>query len=75
MYINKENEPKYDTKYLTLDYKLLEWRLMLNRQLYEEKVIDLKTFSMVEKSVLARMTRIVNEIHKDDKNMKINTCS
>ena len=57
MYNNDDIEVKFSTKHLPIDYKLLEWRLILNRELYEDKVIDLKIYSMVEKSILGRMTR------------------
>ena len=61
MYENSDIEVKFSTKHLPLDYKLLEWRLILNRELYEEKVIDLKVFSLVESSILGRMKKIRNE--------------
>ena len=38
MYNNDDIEVKFSTKHLPLDYKLLEWRLILNRELYEDKV-------------------------------------
>jgi len=68
MYENSDIEVKFSTKHLPLDYKLLEWRLILNRELYEEKVIDLKVFSLVESSILGRMKKIRNEVqnNKDD---------
>ena len=68
MYENNDIEVKFSTKHLPLDYKLLEWRLILNRELYEEKVIDLKVFSLVESSILGRMKKIRNEVqnNKDD---------
>lgn len=68
MYDNNDIEVKFSTKHLPLDYKLLEWRLILNRELYEEKVIDLKVFSIVENSILGRMKKIRNEVQnsKDD---------
>jgi len=55
---------KHKTKHLPLDYKLLEWRLIINRELYEEKVIDLKTFSLMENSLLVRMNKIKNDTYK-----------
>ena len=68
MYENSDIEVKLSTKHLPLDYKLLEWRLILNRELYEEKVIDLKVFSLVESSILGRMKKIRNEVqnNRDD---------
>ena len=65
MYNNDDIEVKFSTKHLQLDYKLLEWRLILNRELYEDKVIDLKIYSMVEKSILGRMTKIRNEVQEN----------
>ena len=62
MYDNDNIEVKFSTKQLPLDYKLLEWRLILNRELYEEKIIDLKVFSLVESSILGRMTKIRNDV-------------
>ena len=68
MYETNDIEVKLSTKYLPIDYKLLEWRLILNRELYEEKVIDLKVFSLVESSILGRMKKIRNEVqnNRDD---------
>ncbi len=57
-------EIRYNTKHLPIEYKLLEWRLIINRELYEDKVIDLEVFSEMEKSILGRMTKIRNE-YKD----------
>ena len=57
-------EIRYSTKHLPIEYKLLEWRLIINRELYEDKVIDLEVFSEMEKSILGRMTKIRNE-YKD----------
>ena len=57
-------EIRYSTKHLSIEYKLLEWRLIINRELYEDKVIDLEVFSEMEKSILGRMTKIRNE-YKD----------
>ena len=59
--IDDELEMRFDTKNFTFEYKLLEWRLIINRQLYEEKTIDIKIFSEMEKILLGRMTKIRNE--------------
>lgn len=59
--IDDDLEVRFSTKKLPLEYKLLEWRLIINRQLYEEKIIDLKVFSEMEKNILGRMTKIRNE--------------
>ena len=65
MYNNDDIEVKFSTKHLPIDYKLLVWRFILNRELYEDKVIDLKIYSMVEKSILGRMTKIRNEVQEN----------
>ncbi len=62
MIISNDIEVIYDTKKLPIEYKLLEWRLILNRELYEEKVIDLKVFSNMEKFLLSRMEKIRTEV-------------
>lgn len=62
MYDNNEIEIKFSTKHLPLEYKLLEWRLILNKELYDDKIIDLKVFSAVESSILGRMKKLRNEI-------------
>ncbi len=59
--IDDDLEVRFSTKKLPLEYKLLEWRLIINRQLYEEKIIDLKIFSEMERNILGRMTKIRNE--------------
>lgn len=59
--IDDELEMRFDTKNFPFEYKLLEWRLIINRQLYEEKTIDIKIFSEMEKILLGRMTKIRNE--------------
>lgn len=65
MYNDNDIEVKFSTKHLPLEYKLLEWRLVMNRELYDEKVIDLKVFSIVENSILGRMKKIQNEIQNN----------
>ena len=57
-------EIRYSTKQLPIEYKLLEWRLIINRELYEDKIIDLEVFSEMEKSILRKKTKIRNE-YKD----------
>lgn len=54
-------ELKVSTKHLPLEYGLIEWRLMINRELYEEKVIDLKVYGMMESQLLGRLEKIKNE--------------
>lgn len=71
MYNTNEIEINHSTKNLPLEYKMLEWRLILNRKLYEDKVIDLKVFSLMEQSILRRMSKIKNE-YKDKINIFLN---
>lgn len=66
MYENNDIEVIYTTKHLPIDYKILEWRLLINRKLYEEKTISLKVFSEMEKALLGRMTKMKNEFNKKD---------
>lgn len=66
MYENNDIELIYSTKHLPIDYKILEWRLLINRKLYEEKTISLTVFSEMEKTLLGRMTKIKNELKKDN---------
>lgn len=56
-----ELEIKYDIKKLPFDYILLKWRLIINKQLYDEKTIDINTFSEMENNILKRMEKIINE--------------
>lgn len=51
-------EVLFSTKYLPFEYKWLEFRLIVNKELYDEKVIDLKTFKIMEQSLLSRLTKI-----------------
>ncbi len=60
--LENDIEVKFSTKELPLEYKLFEWRLILNRELYEKKVIDLRLFSNMEKSILSRMRKIRTEV-------------
>lgn len=54
-------EVKFKTKHLPFDYKWLEFRLIVNKELYDEKVIDLKTFIEMEQSLISRLTKIKKE--------------
>ena len=67
--IDDDLEVRFSTKKLPLEYKLLEWRLIINRQLYEEKIIDLKIFSEMEKNILGRMTKIRNDHNSKSDNL------
>lgn len=69
--VDEDLEVRFSTKHMPLEYKLLEWRLIINRELYEEKVIDLEVFSEMEKSILSRMTKMRNEYA--DKLVQVNS--
>ena len=71
MYNNEDIEIKFSTKHLPFEYKLLEWRLIINRKLYEDKTIDLKVFSEMENNIIGRMTKIKNEYYKKNDNLKL----
>ncbi len=59
-------EVKFSTKHLPFEYKWLEFRLIINQQLYDEDVIDLKVFSIMQESLLGRMKKIRDK-YKDVK--------
>ncbi len=67
--VDDDLEVRFSTKNLPLEYKILEWRLIINRQLYEENTIDLKIYSEMEKSILARMTKIRNEFNSKNNDL------
>ena len=48
---------KFSTKHLPFEYKWLEFRLIVNKELYDEKVIDLKTFKKMEEFLLTRLKK------------------
>ncbi len=58
-------EIKFSSKNLPLEYKILEWRLTINKKLYSEKKIDINVYSEMENSILGRMTKIKNEYSKN----------
>ena len=59
--LDKDIEVRFDTKKLPFEYKLLEYRLIINKELYDEKAIDFKTFNEMENSLIGRLTKIINE--------------
>ena len=65
MYENNDIEVKFSTKHLPFEYKLLEFRLIVNKELYDDNVIDLKTFKTMEQSLIARLTKIKKEYQDD----------
>lgn len=65
----KDIEVRFSTKQLPFEYKLLEYRLIVNKELYDEKVIDLRTYNEMENSIMGRLRKIRNEYllaEKDD---------
>lgn len=65
--MSEENlEQEFNKKYLPLEYKLLEWKLMFNQELYDEKIIDIEVKKEMERKLLGRMTRIRNEYSKKE---------
>lgn len=67
--LEKDIEVKFSTKQLPFEYKLLEYRLIVNKELYDEKVIDLRTYNEMENSIMGRLRKIRNEYllnEKDD---------
>ena len=67
--LEKNIEVRFSTKQLPFEYKLLEYRLIVNKELYDEKVIDLRTYNEMENSIMVRLRKIRNEYllnEKDD---------
>lgn len=62
--INNNIDMNFATKHLPLEYKLLEWKLMINQELYDEIIIDFEVKSEMERNILGRMTKIINECNK-----------
>ena len=48
---------KFSTKHLPLEYKLLEFRLIINKDLYDEGVINFQVFKVMEESLLSRLAK------------------
>lgn len=59
-------ELEFNRKYLPLEYKLLEWKLMFNQELYDENIIDIEVKREMEKKLLGRMTKIRNKYSKKE---------
>ncbi len=51
-------EVSINTKNLPFEYKWLEFRLIINKELYDEQIIDLNTFKLMEASLLKRINKI-----------------
>lgn len=61
MIIDDDIEVKFSTKHLPFEYKWLEYRLIVNKGLYDEKIIDFRVYKAMEQSILARLKKIKNE--------------
>lgn len=64
--IDNNIDLNFSTKYLPLEYKILEWKLIINQELFDEKIIDLQVKSEMERNLLGRMTKMKNEYNKKD---------
>lgn len=58
---NNNIEINFSINKLPFEYKWLEFRLIVNKELYDEKIIDLKVFKIMEQSILSRLTKIKND--------------
>lgn len=70
--LENDIEVRFSTKHLPFEYKLLEYRLIINKELYDEKVIDLKTYKEMENSIIARLNKIRNQFTNNKANDLIN---
>ena len=67
--LDNDIEVRFSTKQLPFEYKLLEYRLIVNKELYDEKVINLRTYNEMENSIMGRLKKIRNKYllnEKDD---------
>ena len=64
--LENDIEVRFSTKNLPFEYKLLEYRLIMNKELYDEKVIDLRIYNEMEKSIMSRLNKILKEYYKSD---------
>ena len=65
--LEKDIEVRFSTKQLPFEYKLLEYRLIVNKELYDEKVIGLRTYNEMENSIMGRLKKIRNEYLSNEK--------
>ena len=70
--LENDIEVRFSTKHLPFEYKLLEYRLIINKELYDEKVIDLKTYKEMENSIISRLNKIRNQFTNNKVNDLIN---
>lgn len=65
MYNTENINIKLSTKPLPFEYKWLEFILIINKELYDEKTIDLKTFKTMESHIFTKLSKIKNEYYKE----------
>ncbi len=54
------NEPIYtNVKKLPKDYQILNLRILLNKELYEDNIIPFDVFDSMQKMLLEKMNKIV----------------
>lgn len=56
--INNDIDIKFSSKKLPFEYKLLEYRLIVNKKLYDDGVIDLRTYNEMESFIISRLNKI-----------------
>mgnify|MGYP004456941651 FL=1 len=66
--LENDIEVRFNTKQLPFEYKLLEYRLIVNKELYDEKVIDLRTYNEMENSIMGRLKKVRQEYLLNEKN-------
>lgn len=49
---------------IPLEYKIIEWRLIINRELFESNIIDNYIFCQMENYLLSRLAIIKNNFSK-----------
>lgn len=58
--MNNDNEIKKEIVDLPMEYKILEYRLYINKKLLDENIIDNDIFLLVERSIMGRLSKIRN---------------
>lgn len=54
-----------NSKKLPKEYQILNLRMILNKELYEEKIISFDIFEKMQKLLLQKMAKINSEYKKD----------
>ena len=65
--LENDIEVRFSTKQLPFEYKLLEYRLIVNKELYDAKVIDLRTYNEMENSIMGRLKKVRQEYLLNEK--------